>query len=85
MSKALLYLLIVISVTGVYAQDKELKKEFRPDFIISGNLAGDASILSLGFDKLFFLKPALTFSVKGGLGFNSEFQLCSSEPQPLTN
>lgn len=80
MNKVLLVLLIVLSATGAYTQDGELEKELRPDFIISGNLAGGASILSLGFDKLFFLKPALTLSVKGGFGFNSEFQLFSSEP-----
>ena len=80
MKKVLLLLHIMVSAAGANAQEGEVEKDPRPDFIISGNLAGDASILSLDFDKLFFLKPALTLSVKGGLGFNSEFQLFSSEP-----
>ena len=80
MKKALLVLFYVVSAAGAYSQEGELENSQRPDFIISGNLAGDASILSLGFEKLFFLKPALTLSAKAGLGFNTEFQLFSSEP-----
>jgi hypothetical protein len=70
----------VVSSDGVDARNREPEKELRPDFILSGNLAGDASILSLGFEKLFFPKPVLTLSVKAGLGFNTEFQLFSSDP-----
>jgi hypothetical protein len=80
MKIALLVSLLIASAAGATAQDTDTVQKERSDFIISGNLAGGASLLSLGFDKLFFLKPALTLSAKVGFGFNTEFQLFSSEP-----
>jgi len=79
MRNALFIILIAVSTVGAYALDVEPEKDSRPDLIISGNLAGDAALLSLGFDKLFVLKPTVTLSVKAGLGINSEFQLFSSD------
>ena len=75
-----LVLILAFSALGAYPQDVGEASNGRSEFIISANLAGDASLLSLGFDKLFFLKPALTLSTKVGFGFNQEFQLFSSDP-----
>ena len=80
MNRVLLVLFLTFSTAGAYSQDTDTVQKWRSDFIISANIAGDASILSLGFDKFFFLKPALTLSAKVGFGFNQEFQIFSSEP-----
>lgn len=82
MNRLLMVLFLTLSAAGAYSQDTDTAQKRRSDFIISANLAGDASILSVGFDKLFFLKPALTISAKVGLGFNQEFQIFSSESTP---
>jgi len=62
-----------------YAQDTDQLPEKRSDFIISANFGGDASIMSLGFEKLFFLKSGPVLAGKIGFGFNQEFQLFTSE------
>jgi hypothetical protein len=69
--------LLVLCTWDSFAREDSLKSTPRPDFIISLNLAGDVSIISVGFEKLFFIKPSLTLAGKAGLGFNQEFQIFS--------
>ena len=71
---------MALSVSGAYCQEGNTTQKTRSDFIISANLGGDASIFSLGFEKLFFIKPALTLAGKVALGFNSEFEIISTGP-----
>ncbi len=72
----LFFMLVLVST---YAQDTEPVSVERPDFIISANFGGDASLMSLGFEKLFFLESGPVLAGKIGFGFNQEFQLFSSE------
>ena len=76
----LLTFLLVFSTAESFSQDTSTEQKQRSDFIISANIGGDASLLSLSFDKLFFLKPALALSSKVGFGFNQDFQLYSEPP-----
>ena len=69
----------MLVIVSTYAQDEDTIPEKRPEFIISWNIGGDASITSLGFEKLFFLKSGVTLAGKIGFGTNMEFLLFSSE------
>ncbi len=73
---ALVFLLVIGST---YAQETDPVPVKRSDFIISANLGGDASIMSLGFEKLFFLKSGPVLAAKVGFGFNQEFNIFDSE------
>jgi hypothetical protein len=72
----LFFMLVHVST---FAQDTDQLPKLRSDFIISANFGGDASIMSLGFEKLFFLKSGPVLAGKIGFGFNQEFQLFTSE------
>ena len=82
MRKALFILLIVISAAGAFAQGDELEPVRRPDFIISGDLSSGLSLFSLGFEKLFFLKPNFALAAKIGFGYNQEFNIFSTSTPP---
>lgn len=71
--------LALMTLAVIYAQEAEPVPVERSDFIISANFGGDASIMSLGFEKLFFLESGPVLAGKIGFGFNQEFQLFSSE------
>jgi hypothetical protein len=51
----------------------------RPSFILSANFFGDASNISMGFEKLFFIKPAIALAAKIGIGMNSEWILGTAD------
>jgi hypothetical protein len=78
--QALGILLILLAASGTFAQKSDSIQEPRPGFIISANFGGGISMMSLGFEKLFFIKPAFILAGKVALGFNSEFEISSSEP-----
>lgn len=71
--------LALMTLAVSYAQEAEPVPVKRPEFNISANFGGDASLMSLGFEKLFFLKSGPVLAAKIGFGFNQEFQLFSSE------
>jgi hypothetical protein len=75
-----LLLVLALFVARGHAQERDTIPAGRPDFIISLNLVGDASLISMGFEKLFFIKPAFTLAGRLGFGFNQEFLLFSSDP-----
>lgn len=79
MKKTLWIIIISLIFFKSYAQDTVRAPKSRPDFVLSGNIGGDASLLTLGFEKLFFVKPKLTLAAKIAFGYNQEFQLFSSE------
>ena len=80
MKKIILIILLTLQFAGIRAQDTKAGPGSRPDFVISGNLGGDASLFTLGFEKLFFVKPKLTLAAKIAFGYNQEFLLFSSKP-----
>jgi hypothetical protein len=80
MKRSALLFLFTLLVAHGNAQEHDTVPGNRPDFVISLNLVGDASLLSIGFEKLFFIKPAFAMAGRLGFGFNQEFQLFSSDP-----
>lgn len=73
-----IYALIFIALFPlalIYSQEEPTPDNNRSDFTLSLNVVGDLSLFSLGFEKLFFVKPSLIISGKLGLGFNTEFDL----------
>jgi len=79
MKKTIWVVFIFLSLVRTYAQDANEVPDNRPEYIISANIGGDASLLTIGFEKLFFIKPGLTLAGKVAFGYNQEFQLFSSE------
>lgn len=75
-------LIFILIVSGAMAQDTDMSQKDRSEFIISGNLSSGVSLVSLGFEKLFFLKPNLTLAAKAGFGYNQEFTIFAMSTQP---
>lgn len=82
MKKSLLILLFIIIAGGAKAQEGEQEQKPRSDFVISGNFSSGASLMSLGFEKLFFLKPNFALAAKVGFGYNQEFTIFSTSTAP---
>ena len=64
--------LSLMTLVVTYAQEANPVSDTRPDFNISGNFGGDASLFSLSFEKLFFLKSGPVLATKVGFGFNQK-------------
>lgn len=79
MKRILLVFLATLVLTVSHAQEAKPADESRPDFNISMNIGGDASLISLGFEKLFFLESGTALAAKIGFGFNQEFNLFQSD------
>lgn len=79
---ALLFLLTLFMVTGS-AQEGDTMQSKRSSFVIGMNLSGDASLISLSFDKLFYIKPDFALAARMGFGFNQEFQIFSTGEPPV--
>ena len=71
MRKQILITVLVIAGTALFAQNNE-----RPLNSIQINLLGDASIISINYDKQFLISSTFILSGKLGLGYNEEFKLC---------
>jgi len=52
----------------------------RPLNNISLNLLGDASILSINYEKQYLVRKSFILTTKFGLGYNQEFRLCVFGP-----
>ena len=82
MKKIMLLLAFTMSSISLFAQSKaELadKLNARPQNSIYLNFLGDASIVSLNYERLLFINPNFFFSGKLGVGYNEEFLICFSE------
>ncbi len=55
--------------------------EKRPVNSISLNLLGDASLMSLHYERLILITQDFILSIKFGLGYNQEFQIFGSSPE----
>ena len=70
-----LVFIFLLPLAFIYSQEEALPDTRRSDFTLSLNMVGDLSFFSLGFEKLFFVKPSMMIAGKVGLGFNTEFDL----------
>lgn len=76
--KALILAILISLSAGMTAsgQDNYGPGNTRPLNSINLNFLGDASIISLHFERLFPVNPSWLISGKLGVGYNEEFQLC---------
>lgn len=58
------------------AQDKPDPIGDIPESNINLNLLGDASLISINYERLFFVNSTSFLTGKIGVGYNEEFQLC---------
>ena len=65
--------LFVMSVSYLFAQNISDTISVRPMNNINLNILGDASIVSLNYERLFFITPGIFISGDLGIGFNQEF------------
>jgi len=80
MRKVTLVLILLTSGIAIFAQNKNELVYPRPFNSIDLNLLGDASIISINYDRQFLVSPSFILSGKIGLGYNQEFQLCVFGP-----
>jgi len=69
-------LILLCSISGVLGQDQTVTADAKPQNSIYVNLLGDASLISVNYDRQIEVSPTLLVSGKLGLGFNQEFQIC---------
>jgi hypothetical protein len=70
-------LAIVFAMSGIilFAQNKTDTTDRRPKNNINLNILGDASIISINYERLFFITPCFFLTGKLGIGYNEEFKL----------
>ena len=85
--RLILLLIFFCFVIENKAQEKSISQiekiqsaEDRPLNNISLNILGDASILSINFEKLYLVRKSFILTTKFGLGYNQEFRLCIFGP-----
>ena len=63
---------IILAIPAIIlpAQNKEYSSDFRPLNIITVNLCGDASLISLYYERLFLINPTIFLTGKLGIGLN---------------
>ncbi len=73
---------LILTVSGImlFVQNNIDSTYSRPVNSIYFDLLGDASIISLNYERLFFISPNFMLSAKLGFGYNQEFQYCLNEP-----
>lgn len=76
MRKIFLLTILLIMRTIVSAQNHEERIDARPLNSININLIGDASLISINYERQYFISPTFILTGKLGFGYNEEFQLC---------
>jgi hypothetical protein len=69
-------LLLILSKSILYAQKAEERMDNRPSNNIHINILGDASWISINYERRFLVRAAYFFTAKLGYGYNEEFQIC---------
>ena len=85
MKKIVLLLVLTISSISLSAQGKAGipdTTDTRPQNNIFLNLLGDASIISINYERLLFISPDFFLAGKLGVGYNEEFNICLSGECP---
>lgn len=75
MKKQILTTVLVMLISTLFAQENE-----RPLNSIQVNIFGDASIISINYDKQFLISQTFILSSKIGLGYNEDIQICIFGP-----
>lgn len=80
MKKTILTLLLASYGILLFAQNNNDSNHIRPGNGIYLNLLGDASLISINYEKLFFVSSNFIVTGKSGLGYNEKFQICFGGP-----
>jgi hypothetical protein len=75
MKKAYLSMVFVLSATILLAQQSTDSASERPKNNIYANFGGDASIVSINYERLLLINPHFFLSGKVGVGYNTEFDM----------
>lgn len=75
MKRTIGLIIFLLIVAGSYGQELDSIQTNRPNFVISANLYGSASLLSLNLEGLIFIKPKFALTANLGMGYNVEFNL----------
>lgn len=78
----MIIMVCLFSGTGLLAQNKDEPVGSRPFHDININLAGDASIISINYERSFFICPAFFVAGNIGLGYNEEFKIFRTYSTP---
>lgn len=76
---ALILSFVIVAATS-QAQLAEDSTKIRPGNNSIANLWGDISIISIGYERLFFTSPTSFLAGKVGIGYSEELQLCLFGP-----
>lgn len=75
MRSLLLLFFLIITCSSSLGQIQENELKIRPLNSIYINLLGDASLISINYDRLYRLSPSFMISSKLGLGYNESFRI----------
>ena len=84
MKKLMIILIITFVTTLMWAQVIMQEKEARPFNNINVNLLGNASIISINYERLFQVHPKILIAGNIGFGYNLEFTLFDDHPESFT-
>ncbi len=76
MKKIIIVTTIIFSSTIIKAQKSEDDSALRPSNNVYVNVLGDASWISINYERRFFVRPTYFLTGKIGYGYNEEFQIC---------
>jgi hypothetical protein len=76
MKRIILIIVFAISGTFLFAKNNRDSTDIRPINNINLNICGDASIISLNYERLFLINQNFFITGKLGIGYNQEFQIC---------
>lgn len=80
MRKLILTFILLSASIVLFAQNPIEPVDSRPLNSIYINLLGDASLISINYERLYLVSPTSILSSKLGLGYNEKFQLCLYGP-----
>ena len=76
--RIILVIVFVISGTILLAQDEMVKNNIRPKNNLNLTFFGEATLISINYERLFLIVPSFFITCKLGIGYE-EFQLCIFE------
>jgi hypothetical protein len=76
MNKSFLIVLMLTTASSALAQEKAEIDEENPMNSINLDLAGEFSIFSIDYERLFFISPDFFLSGEFGFGYNQKFRIC---------
>jgi hypothetical protein len=80
MKKIILTLFFAISGIFLFAQNKRDTTNIRPLNNFNLNILGEASLISINYERLFLINPRFFLTCRLGIGYNFKFVLFNTSP-----